>query len=150
MKKVLGWAVLAMLVGMGAYFGLLRIGMPPVSAALAAATVVAVTTVAVFEAFCGFVAMLAVVATALVSPIFSGSFAAVLVALLVGFAAFHVASKLGIDFKWVYLAYLIEGMGIYATLKLGLWQPAAIAALFLGVWWLVIRLAEKVRPAVSI
>ncbi|MEN9405148.1 MAG: hypothetical protein RLY47_107 [Candidatus Parcubacteria bacterium] len=141
MKKVLGWAIVAICIAMGAYFGLLSLGMPSVSAALTAATVAAVLTVAAFDASYGFAAFLAVVGVVLIGHTVD-ILAVVLSVLIVAFGAFNVASKLKVEFQWAFIAYLIEGAGIYATLKLGLWQPAAVAALLLGIWWFAVRLAQ--------
>ncbi len=69
--------------------------------------------------------------------------AVILATILMAFGAYKVAEELGIEFKWVFTVYLIEGAGIYTTLKLGLWQPAAVVAFILGIWWLAVWLAEK-------
>jgi hypothetical protein len=151
MKKVLGWAVVATLVTMGMYFGLMALGVSPFRATIVAVTVAAILTVSAFDSIYAYAAIFAVAAVLLVGVVSGiGTLATALATALVGLAAYKVAREVGIEFVWVYAAYLIEGVGLYGTLKLGLWQPAAVAALLLGLWWLVIRLAEKVRPAVSI
>lgn len=149
MKKVLGWAIVAICMAMAIYSSALDVpdsGDPSSDALLAVFFAVGATFIA-FD--CTLRAILAFLFVVLVGP-FSSLLAAALSALFIAFGAYKVATEAGAEFKWVFLAYLIEGAGIYGSLKTGFWQPAAIAALFLGVWWLVIRLAEKVRPAVSI
>ncbi len=142
MKKVLGWAIVATCMAMAVYFGMVGLNSgDSTSAALTAASV------AVGVTFAGFIysfrALLAFTVVAFAGAIFSDVLAVVLSTLLIAFGAAKIAREVEVEFKWAFIAYLIEGAGIYATLKLGLWQPAAVAALFLGLWWLATRLAEK-------
>lgn len=151
MKKLLGWAVVAMLVGMGVYYGLLEIGALSYLAALTSVIIVVALTISPFDAsYSWIVALFGTLLIVGVGFVMWGTFVAtILVALSVSGVAIAVADKIGASYWSALIVYWVEGAGIYGSLKLGLWWPAAIAALILGVWWLAVRLAEM-RPAVSI
>lgn len=145
MKKLLGWATVAMFVGMLMYFAGVALGLP---ASYLSGAAVAITLIGglIDRAGLLFGACLSLGTAFIVALGFTEDvlpLVALLALLIIAVVAFVVAMKNRIDFGWALIVYQVEGLGLYATLKLGLWWPAAIAALILGLWWLALWRSEK-------
>ena len=152
MKKVLGWAVVAMLVGMGVYFAGVGLG---VSTSYLFGVAITITLIGAVMDGRGllFGASFSLGASFVVAFGFTGDvlpLVALLAFFLIVVVTFVVAMRNRIGFGWALIVYLIEGVGLYGTLASGAWWPAAVALILLGVSWLVAGLFEKMNPAVSI
>ncbi len=170
MKKILGWAILAVVLVTALYFGALAAGVPDD---------VAITC------FIGVVVFLICTETVFVDSLWLANIfrqpiasvykstiitSCILVALFAGISffgdtslqeavlalygfllfggpvfAFMTASNYKDRVGLVFFAHLVGIGGICGVVELRTWWPAAIAVVILGVWWFILHVAERIE-----
>ncbi len=164
MKKLLGWTIALTAIESVVYLTAMNFGALAEHAFVAAFIAAAFIAVAAFSITAySFITSTPItvdvpedalfpagVAFAAVGAAFGSFVDIVPVALLALLMTALTSREMKVKFRYVSLVYLGEGAGVYGTLTLNAWWPAAIAVAVLGVWWLAFRTFERPIPATSI